>query len=263
MPTAVHELFTARVEDAIFSQLKLIREGAGDVAAFAQKVHPARSTEIHFPTGNGTSERSKHEPDASFWHDEARYPGVILEVAYSQKKKRLSRLAEDYLLDSDANIRVVIGLDIPYSMEGPRKATLSVWRTDLHHAPDGDELRVIPEAEGEVFRDEHGNPTDGPGLRLHLSDFANKGLVQRKVGDLDEDITISTRQLCEFLDTAEAKIYERESLSQDLIPFGVKKRKRPETPPEEMVSGDEARFVQLEERAAKRTAKDDPDYVNS
>ncbi|PVH91052.1 hypothetical protein DM02DRAFT_647422 [Periconia macrospinosa] len=220
MPAPVHELFTARVEDAIFSQLKSIREGAGDVAAFTQKVHSARSTEIHFLMWNGTStKRSKHEPDASFWHDEARYP------------------------DSDTNIRVVIGIDILYSVEGPRKATLSVWRTDLHHAPDGDELGVIAEAEDERFCDEHGNPTDGPGLRLRLSDFANKGLVQRK--------------LCEFLDTAEARIYGRESLSQGVIPSGVKKRKRPKTPPEEMVSGDEARFVRLEERAAKRIAKDD------
>jgi hypothetical protein len=46
MPTVVHELFIAGVEDAIFSQLKSIREGSNHAAAFAQKVYPARSTEI-------------------------------------------------------------------------------------------------------------------------------------------------------------------------------------------------------------------------
>ncbi|KAF2804423.1 uncharacterized protein BDZ99DRAFT_525631 [Mytilinidion resinicola] len=84
MPTAVHELFITRVEDAIFSQLKSISDGLGAAAAFAQKVYPARSTEIYFPVDSVSSGRkSKHEPDASFWHNDAQYPGVVIEVAYS------------------------------------------------------------------------------------------------------------------------------------------------------------------------------------
>lgn len=151
MPTAVHELFIARVEDAIHSQLKSIREGPGSAAHFAQKVHPARSTEIYFPVDDTPpSIKSKHEPDASFWHDDAQYPGVIVEVAYSQKKKRLDRLAEDYLLDSDASVQVVVGLDIEYGKKGSRKATLSIWRTHMAHTFDGDELRVVREVADEV-----------------------------------------------------------------------------------------------------------------
>jgi hypothetical protein len=149
MPTAVHELFIARVEDAIFSHLKSIREGSNDAAAFAQKVYPARSTEIYFPVdGAPPGTRSKHEPDASFWHTDARYPGVIIEVAYSQKKKRLSRLAEDYLLDSNASVQAVVGLDIEYGKKGSRRATVSVWRTYV----DGNELRVVQEVADEVCR---------------------------------------------------------------------------------------------------------------
>jgi hypothetical protein len=144
-------VFIARVEDAVFSQLKLFREGSDDAAAFAQKVNPARSTEIYFPVDNASpGKESKHEPDASFWHDKAHYPGVIIEVAYSQKKKRLSRLAEDYLLDSDANVRAVVGLDIEYGKKGSRKATLSVWRTRVFHSSAGDELRVFQEIADEV-----------------------------------------------------------------------------------------------------------------
>src|SRR5436305_7086969 len=97
-------MFIAGVEDAIYTQLKAIRDRPDGAALFAQKVRPARSTEIHFPVdGAPHSTNSKHEPDASFWHDDAQYPGVIIEVAYSQKRKRLDRLAEDYLLDSDAS----------------------------------------------------------------------------------------------------------------------------------------------------------------
>jgi hypothetical protein len=115
MPTGVHEIFIAGVKDAIYTQLKLIHDGLDGAALFAQKMRPARSTEIYFPVDDAPpSTKSKHEPDASFWHDDAQYPGVIIEVAYSQKRKRLGRLAEEYLLDSDASVQVVVGLDIDH-----------------------------------------------------------------------------------------------------------------------------------------------------
>jgi hypothetical protein len=41
------------------------------------------------------------------------------------------------------------------------------------------------------------------------------------------------------------------------------KRKRSETPPEKITSDDEAKYVGLEERAAKRIADNDPDYDNT
>jgi hypothetical protein len=43
----------------------------------------------------------------------------------------------------------------------------------------------------------------------------------------------------------------------------VKKRKRSKTPPEEITSGDETRYVKQEERAAKRMADEDPDYEDT
>lgn len=147
MPTGVHELFIDGVEDAIRSQLKVIRNGSGPEARFARKVRPARSTEIEFPAEEAPSGRkSRYEPDASFWHDDAEYPGVVIEVAYSQKRKRLYRLAESYLLDSDASVQVVVGLDVEYGTRGSRKATLSVWRTQVI----GDELQVVEEVADEV-----------------------------------------------------------------------------------------------------------------
>ncbi|PVH90618.1 hypothetical protein DM02DRAFT_620927 [Periconia macrospinosa] len=261
MPTGVHELFIDGVEDAIRSQLKTIRSGSSEVARFAQKVRPARSTEIEFPVGDGpTSRKSKSEPDASFWHDDAQYPGVIIEVAYSQKKKRLGQLAEDYLLDSDANVRVVVGFDIEYGKKGSRRATLSTWRTHIEHTADGDELRVVQEAADEIFRDEQGIATDHPGLQLHLSDFAYKGLVQEEMGNLNRELSISAQQLCEFLNAAELKVRQKGTLRKDPLPVGVKKRKRSETPLEEVASADEARYADEEERAAKRIAEGDSDY---
>jgi hypothetical protein len=151
MPTSVHELFIDGVEDTIRSQLKVIRSGSDRAALFAQKVRLAQSTKISFPVNGAlSSTKSKYELDTSFWHNNAQYLGVIIEVAYSQKRKRLGRLADDYLLNSDANVRVVVGLDIEYGKKGSRKATLSVWRTHLAHTADGDELRVVQEIADKV-----------------------------------------------------------------------------------------------------------------
>ena len=151
MPTAVHEPFIARVEDAILSRQKSSSNGSDDAATFAQKVTPAWSTEIRFPAESDPSDRkSKHEPDTSFWHDDAQYPEVVTEVAYSQTRKRLDWLAEDYLLDSDASVQAVVGLDIEYGKEGSRKATSTLWRTRVYHTSTGDELRVEREVTDEV-----------------------------------------------------------------------------------------------------------------
>ena len=76
-------------------------------------MRPARSTEIYIPGPSST--KSKYEPDASFWYDDAAcYPGVIIEVAYPQQKKSLDRLAENCLMDSDTGVRVIVGLQIEY-----------------------------------------------------------------------------------------------------------------------------------------------------
>ncbi|KAI2479408.1 hypothetical protein Ptr902_08673 [Pyrenophora tritici-repentis] len=248
MPTETHELFIDAVEDDIRSQLKKIRNGSGKQAEFAQKVRPARSTEIRFDT-SALSSKSKYEPDASFKHKDAQYPGVIIEVAYSQKKKRLVRLAENYVLDSDANVRVVVGLDIAYGKES-RKATLSLWRPQLFDTPDGPELRAVDMVVDEAFRDDERNPVDHPGIQLRLSDFTSKGLARKEIGDEDADICISGIQLCRYIDAAESNV--RRALWTESLDNNVKKRKRSETPPE-IQSSDEAKYAKQEERAAKRT----------
>lgn len=167
MPTRRHDRFLIVVEDDIRRQLGTIQNGSGKKAEFAQKVRPARSTEIHFDTG------SKSEPDASFWHKDARYPGVIVEVAYSQKQKRLGRLAENYILDSDANVRVVVGLDIEYGKDA-RKATLSVWRPKVFDTADGPELQAV-----EVVHDEVGSVVSTL-IRSQCSDVPTRLSAMRK-----------------------------------------------------------------------------------
>ena len=156
MASALHELFLSSVQDEIFSQLKEIRNGSDTAAAlFAKGVRPALSRVIKFPVDNTPSTTKSKSPDASFWHCKAKYPGVITEVAYSQKRKMLGQLAKNYILDSNGRVQVVVGLDIEYRKKGSRKATLSVWRTRWFQADDGDKLRVEEEITDEVCPTKH------------------------------------------------------------------------------------------------------------
>ena len=78
----------------------------------------------------------------------------------------------------------------------------------------------------------------------------------------DRELVISAQQLREFLSAAEVKVQQRGSLSKDALASGVRKRKRSITPPEEITSDDEAKYIEQKKRVAKRTARDDLDYEN-
>lgn len=128
MPTPLHETFCAELVDEITSQLKVLQTGDGPSAKFAREIKHFASSRVHLPQDMNDSETKyyRREPDASFGHRLARYPGVILEVCYSQKSREIPYLADDYILNTDGNIKVVVGLDIDYKMS--QRAALSVWR---------------------------------------------------------------------------------------------------------------------------------------
>jgi hypothetical protein len=149
MATEIHERFIDKVEDDIRTQLRTIQNGSGKKAEFAQKVHPARSTHIHLGASISSS-KSRYEPDASFRHKDAQYPGVIVEVVYSQKKPYLNRLAENYILDSDASVRAVVCVHIEYGNKESRRATLSIWRPKMFTTDEGLELRAVEGVADEV-----------------------------------------------------------------------------------------------------------------
>lgn len=144
MPNKIHERLIDRVEDGIRTQIKTIASGSGKLAEFAKRVNPSRSAEIKFEDSE-----SKYHPDASFGHDSVKYPGVVIEVAYSQKKSSLNSLADDYLVDSNGNIRVVICFKLPYPKTS-HKATLSVWRPKIFATPDGPTLESVEEVKDQV-----------------------------------------------------------------------------------------------------------------
>ncbi|KAI9734349.1 MAG: hypothetical protein M1834_002455 [Cirrosporium novae-zelandiae] len=268
MLTAVHEKLVLSITRELELQLSSIARSGSRSAAFAQEIEPGGSTSIDF----GDSEYGKHDPDAQFGHSQAAYPGVVIEVSYSQKQKDLARLADDYILGSDGNIRVVINLSVEY--RGSKKATLSVWRSRILQNDAGEgELVAVPTIAGQIIRDENGNPTDDAeaGLHLQLQDFAPEALADMNE-PLRDPIHISANTLCMYIERAENRAAvikrERDVIQQErdapspTRPW-VRKRRRHSTPPEELEQEREKRFQEDEDRASVQAAQDDSSYKAS
>jgi len=99
MPTPLHDIFCARVVSEILTQLGRFQNSDKPFADFARKVDHRSTTRIWLPndTKSGEQTRSERSPDASFKHEQAKYPGVIIEVCYSQKFRAAADLADDYI----------------------------------------------------------------------------------------------------------------------------------------------------------------------
>ncbi|PBP19279.1 hypothetical protein BUE80_DR009502 [Diplocarpon rosae] len=126
-PTLLHQAVTKRIVKEIEVQLKSIQDRfiKDSSAEFANEISSERSSTIK----STDEEYSRHDPDEQFRHQKAQFPGVVIEVSYSQKRKDLGRLADDYILGSDGEVRVVAGVHI--GCRNSKKATLSVWRPKI------------------------------------------------------------------------------------------------------------------------------------
>lgn len=129
MPSTVHEYFSSRIVDVLKDQLRNIREGGGESGKFASKIASVGSARVLLEEGDesddGVSRVLRRQPDAQFQHPDTTYPGVIVEVSYSQDGKNLQKLAQDYILYSGGDIKAVVGIDInPLGKE----STVALWR---------------------------------------------------------------------------------------------------------------------------------------
>jgi hypothetical protein len=65
----------------------------------------------------------RRQPDTQFQHNDTAHPGVVVEVSYSQDRKNLPKLAQDYIIYSNGDNKAVIGIDNNY---GGRESTVSL-----------------------------------------------------------------------------------------------------------------------------------------
>ena len=226
-------------------------------------------SDISFPprTDSDSLQKSKHSPDISFKHELAKWPGVIIEVLYSTKRKDIPKLADRYILDSDGSVQAVVGLDIEYQRPNQtqaksREAVFSVWQPEYIQNDGGDlELVAVQKIKDQPFRDAQGNPVSSPDLSLRLSSFATHNLSRAMI-DHDQLINISTNKLCEYLQKAEEQMRMEltDLLDKESLLAGAKKRYREATPPKVLSEEDEEKFCRLEEEASQKRDNEDPDW---
>ena len=114
----------ASIVEEIKTQLKSF---SGPSRIFAQAIKFGGSSRIKFDD----ADYGAHDPDGQFQHPNAQYPGVVIELSYSQKERDLPHLADDYILGSDSNIQFVAGLDIQYPGRKGMMATWSIWEPEV------------------------------------------------------------------------------------------------------------------------------------
>lgn len=239
MPSVLHEEFKSSIVDDIVQQLRSIAKEKGPASEFARRIKHGGSATITF----SDSEYGRHEPDDLFRYYQAQFPNVILEVSYSQKRRDLARLADKYILGSDGNIRVVIGIDIDYK---DKSATLSMWRSRLQvNIADEEELVAHRTLSNQEFRTANGEVSSQTGLRLQLEDFVPSAILPKGT-KLDKDIFISSADLCAYLREAEhveSTVKQGVGFAEPLKP-GVKKRPLSSSSIEELNTDDESQFQQ-------------------
>ncbi|EXJ77137.1 hypothetical protein A1O3_10295 [Capronia epimyces CBS 606.96] len=108
------------------------------------------------------------QPDAQFSSKKLGGPSLIVEVAWTQSPKNLQKLAHDYILGTNEEVRTVIGVDVNTSRG--KGARVSVWRPVY----DKDKNAVGVGCDSTEIRSKDGvkNPDPKAGLRLTLEDFA-------------------------------------------------------------------------------------------
>lgn len=273
MPTAIHDTFCAKLAGEISNQLRQFENSEGSVADFAGQVEHFSTSRINLPVDSkdGELKYSTREPDASFGHPKAQYPGVVIEICYSQKRRDVARLADDYILNTDGSIKAVVCVDIDYKQS--QRATLSVWRPEYVKVEGKEYFQTTADVDAQVcfrsqvltccdltikqaFRTDDGIPVEDTMLRLSLRDFATDPLLE-EYADINQEVVITAQQLCAFLQSAEARqsaqIHHEGSVNT--IRPGVLKRRRRTTPSDATGSDDEP----TSERETKR-GRSDSDY---
>lgn len=111
------------------SQLEALGDSLGaSVKSLVGNVHDMASTtiELEMDSVNSTTSTVLRSPDGSFRHINEQYPSIVLEVSYSQQRKDLAKIADDYVIGSGGDIAVVVGIDIDY--KNTTEARVMVWR---------------------------------------------------------------------------------------------------------------------------------------
>jgi hypothetical protein len=122
------------VVEEIGRQLSKIAESQSPTASFARKISASLDRALilnptgYTPPGWMICPAMRLQPDATFSHADARWPGVIIEVTDGEdtyKRNLMRRLANHYFRETKGEVQVVISFELEESNMG---ASISMWR---------------------------------------------------------------------------------------------------------------------------------------
>jgi len=273
MSTILYGTFIFKLVTEIEKTLERLADKEIEARPFIEGIELVSGV-LNFPIGDNDQQQIiRHEPDIRFQHRDAAWPGVVMEVAYSQKRKSLVGLADNYILGSYGGIGVVVGLDLDYKKS--KEASISVWRlkksTNDNGEVEGEVEQVIDNqvtcplisSEGftnteQLFRDAKGNHLLSPSssLKLSLKDLAIEEITH-SVPDLP--IVIDSETLCKLLGEAE-NWDNRTTTMQGAKPLRFKRKWPPQMPSEQLTLSDEEKLVEKERRVRRKSEKLDKPY---
>lgn len=146
MPTTIHEALCERLTKEINSQLEVIACRADDDSVFALAILSVGLARIYLREFDLDEdvEVLQRELDKQFQHNEATYPSVVIKISYSQRSKDLRKLAKEYILHSNSEIKAVIGLYVDYGNNPEmvaKEARISVWEPS--YTKEGEHIETL------------------------------------------------------------------------------------------------------------------------
>jgi len=157
MPFDLHEFFAESIGYEVTTQLARVGEGDGESAEFARNIFNIGSGTLYLREFDSDSDASKSEhkvmrkePDKQFQYRAAMYPGVVIEIAYSEQFKTTEKYARQYIRFSSGDIKAVVGISLGYKKE--KEASISIWRPKFTHHQHDDtrDLDVICSVDRQV-----------------------------------------------------------------------------------------------------------------
>ncbi|KAI1464804.1 uncharacterized protein F4812DRAFT_462130 [Daldinia caldariorum] len=197
MNSKLHEHVSRKIHRRLANWIdELKRDNTNPDGILSKAYYETGSARICFKrTPHGKS------PDESIQFDGCEYPGLLIEISWSQKVKELPKRAKEFITKTKGGVRTVICIDVNDTYEKRRKkmageAKLSVWRANW---TSDNKLRVEMSVNNEVFQDEQGqlNPSAG-GLRLTLEDF----VCRKAAAEIDVDdphLVVEAKELYQWV----------------------------------------------------------------
>jgi hypothetical protein len=147
MPSPLHNTLAGGIGHEISIQLGVFRNSPEPkTAELGRSISPTDDVDIEFHVAAKRFDR--RNPDKTYTYTGCNFPGLVIEVAWSQRQLDLAGLAEEYIQRSEGSIRTVVGVNVEYRVEAP--ATFSVWHAQVDKSNGEEILKVIETVENRV-----------------------------------------------------------------------------------------------------------------